>query len=1557
MIRQYRIFIASSFQHETEREILANAFREDNDEVLQFFPYLQDKNGDWVLVPGKDSQEQINNKSLTCNAFILYVRDNIGAKTIEEFNKQLYHGDITNHFIFVLHHPGASIELSGNNNPVSWEEFYQKHMVSQKTPGNSETTATYYEIQVNSTGDDEKDLREKIARIKKEISRKQLIALRPADMDYRRLLSQVQEEYRLDFDYYFRRSVDDKLKEIVLSGETPFTIVTGMSLAGKTRAVVKALSEADDNTTRIFFMRGCDESASEEFLRIDPDSLFIPGKRNILVIDDIDQLVLSGDRLGVASPKITNKLLSLVVSARSNPGRLSIIATSCLPADDLLHPVRRYLPNPGAFESPEEVLVSTMKLSEMHEVTRTLRGRGLLSPAQAAPISGSMPLGVLFVNLSGLRAKYEDFISDRWSGSDPMTTGADNKTMFDAIKTISIWKRASRFDFDLLFDFIAKAVDQEWFADKRKLYRFLLDLSPLVNVRAVSRRSYSYSVEDIILNDVFRFEEQKGDVASANDLVRAGERIIGYVKNNHPDTKFEELAKLCTRLRMLPNGMEASDRLIDMILQMWPIDTIIDSHEEVETSSHDKKDWVDEWLFNVAEKFLREGKPDRVEELYNNRKGEHLLAALLRGERLGDREPAVRWKSKLLHDGGTLKPEFATTTNRLLLEEIALCLPVEAALEWFAGYDFDTAARRWTLSEYVDDEWEIYSRRFAAMIFNDILLNVTSYEQLTRALDTLSEVNGSRLSRGVSPFYVTEAEAYLLFIKPDRWQTIAQTVQSARVIEIFDRIIAVKPRLSSGRDAAIPESKLAMVLNSLLSPMSEPDAMSCWEKMDDLRDSYTLRMLVKKQPDYASAKGLVDSFLQTDNGRLIKAGNHILNALLDKVTISSDLYDCEESFIRYGLLKRGESLMALNDCYVAGILYNREFLTYDTVCAIARKHLDMGMERPVRTTSPLVSKTPDYFTARNLLYTFDEGKVGHNDRCAFLKSGELADLRANPLVVSWIFSKVDNATEGEDARRFLKALIGHWRESGQLDDCFGNQDGQVLAQSIKNRHIFPGYNDILDFFSWLKENGVHYADTSYLRRGMAARFIESDEFGHEEKIAELNRLVAWMADKPRKEVGRAVDMRLCIGKPDIWSRIDLKSVQPYPMVADDGRTWEIRQVSGLDFFLNNLRHRFVSPKSMCRVLFNVAGMLDGKTPLPDGMSDARPLVEELISSGVENKVFINGKSYTHLRDRFLKHGLDIEPLCIEYSLIAELCWAIMQGRISAGEAENKIKEYERRRNVVIHRTQAYYDVVVSSNITLPMDELLEYIKGLPKGISFSERMFNGVIRGVRNLSDLKKLETAYPGTIKQGMYVGLLLAINGIKNVIDPATGKDNYTPVATRADREEILAYVLRYDPAANTVNPSRQRLGDTEIAAMLSMFDTMSYRDRLNYIVEKDLQMRESTVFKFLRPGMTGEDFLMLEPFIPGGKLTTNLLNGILNRIYDFRSGRFNRNLFDCFNYNDVIDQWSDVINMTNDEFGEKVRGKLGSLVAHFSDSYDPDMRDLADFAYDILHNHSHY
>ena len=486
---------------------------------------------------------------------------------------------------------------------------------------------------------------------------------------------------------------------------------------------------------------------------------------------------------------------------------------------------------------------------------------------------------------------------------------------------------------------------------------------------------------------------------------------------------------------------------------------------------------------------------------------------------------------------------------------------------------------------------------------------------------------------------------------------------------------------------------------------------------------------------------------------------------------------------------------------------------------------------------------------------------------------------------------------------------------------------------------------------------MRYADTSYLRRGLAARFVESDEFDREEKIAELNRLVVWMADKPRKEVGRAVDMRLCLGNPGLWSPIDLKSVQLFPMVSDDGRTWEIRQVSGLDFFLNNLRHRFVSPKSMCRVLANVAGMLAGETPLPDGMADARPLVEELISSGVDNKVFINGKSYTHLRDRFLKHGLDIEPLCVEYSPIAELSWAIMQSRISAGEAENKIKEYERRRNVVIHRTQAYYDVVVSSNITLPMDELLEYIKGLPRGVRFSERMFGGVIRGVRNLSDLKKLEAAYPGTIKQGMYVGLLLAINGIKNVIDPATGKDNYTPVATRADREEILAYVLRYDPVTNTVNPSRQCLGDTEISALLSMFDKMSYRDRLDYIVENDLQMRENTVFKFLYPGITGEEYLMLEPFIPGGKLTTNLLNGIINRIYDFRSGRFNRSLFDCFNYNDVIDEWSEVLNMTNDKAGEKVRGKLGAIVARFKDSYDPDMRDLADFAYDILHNHSHY
>lgn len=510
-----KIFLSSSLKLKEERMAFLETFKAAEDDDTQFEVYAHEINGVMRIVSGSDSQTAINAAALGCDAFITYAGDRIGNATIEELLHELADAKSLFKFIYVLHQPGLVTDAMQGDGYVDWNEFYCQNM--------RDGQIKYYENELprlTAENADERreeclnNIRAKAAVIARELRSKRVPELYPAMLNYSKVISQGQSSYRKALDFYFHRSVDDSIREVLCpkvasdDSKTPavLTIVSGTSLAGKTRAVTEALKRMPADTH--IHILPFNERAEQNLMSINPELQFGNNSRNILFVDDLHKLLDTDSK-----SEVPGKFMEICRFAETNPGRLHIVATSIYSTSELIKILRRFCTADSWLNKVATIEIEALSQEEVMQVLRQLRRKGKLeSLGKIKMRASSVPLGSLFIDLSRMQNYYSGAIDKHEMLA----------LLFDAIKTLWLWKRRSRGDLGLLLKFISEAykdcLDEALTRDR------LIELLRLIPgfVMLTGRFKWKMIIEEILVNEVFQFEVSE-------NIDNAIARLVGYI--------------------------------------------------------------------------------------------------------------------------------------------------------------------------------------------------------------------------------------------------------------------------------------------------------------------------------------------------------------------------------------------------------------------------------------------------------------------------------------------------------------------------------------------------------------------------------------------------------------------------------------------------------------------------------------------------------------------------------------------------------------------------------------------------------------------------------------------------------------------------------------------------------------------------------------------------------------------------------------------------------------------------------------------------------------------
>lgn len=1516
--------------HGAARQTIAKTFTNSNNPSRHFEVYLHETSEKTEIRRGIDSQKLINADALGHDVFILYAGDRIGMLTVAEFRNFIDNKPPFSKFIYVLHHKGEDVNDEGApERYMSWKEFYAKHMSNLPEE-------VKYEVEVKG----ENGLEAAVRRICDRVTNMTLTQMSPSDLEYDTFLVN-QSDYRKSGPVYFTRDIDRELAMKVANGFKPLTIIEGPSLSGKTRAVVNALKSLGDSSM-IHFLHARSQRANEIFVNLNVEWQFPEGIHSVLVIDEIDLLLLSADGETVVSSAVINKFDEICRMACEQPSRLNIVTMTNIHSEDLLRPlirVNRPAPWLSRDDNRDILTIPSLSLNEMHDIFRILRSRNLVNSKDVKQLHSGMPIGALFVDMDVIRQKHTSLVGQPGKEND-------YSRLFDAIKMIYLWKRSSRTDFALLRRFFNFIYSTELSTDQ--LCALLEESESLVTVarvypenargRAARIPVYSYHADEIIVERIFRFIGQKEELPSDQELVSAIELITDFILTT-PDTpgdsseKFRDLATLYTRVQPRFNDPARYNEVLLWAFRQTPVETLIPTHEYHSTIDGTQQDWVDTWLTCWAEERLASHNEADVLAIYDRRPSAPLLAKILACRR--NRQDSIDISlSLIVDDNGALRDNCYPPTYFALTRELTAMMDIRQALEWFDKCDFDNAVIKSCSDKHHADPDDIAARtvKLASNVFKEILCKVSSTEELEMAMATLDIVNTRRVQNGLCPLYSDEASKYFAFIRAHTWKCIASSLPSAQVIVPFRQLLSTDIPQEDSQTSKMTLSK-AMALNSMLLPMPTSDAMECWDKMGNLRDSYTLRTILEQAADFATAKGIFEEFLSS-TGSGMRVNDILLNSLLKKAHDKADIADAEESFRRFGLLDNDMEIYDIPDNYTMGTLLAVPKLKYQERIEIARRHKKLDVPRTIKTIGPLLEKAPDYATIKRILFS--------DTLPDYLTATERAMLQESPLVISWLFRKVKNQKEADDARKLLKKLITQWKRDDMLSETIGDTDGNINSELIRNEFIFPSYKEATDYLQALEANGIDYAHTLYLQRHLAVKFIDETcvDADTPAAIDFVNQLLMDFIDAPRKEVWKAVELRCCMRHHtgDWKAPIDLNAVEPFPLIKAEGE-WCIREVSKNGFFLNMLQHRFVHPKTLCRILCLKGSQLQREAD-PTERQRVTVEIRNIITIAIESKTYLNHIGYLAANRSLRPFGINLIDVS-QYSIIPEVSSLMASGHITPREAEERISEFEKDNNLTVYRSQSFYDAcvrcmankrVADAHHRMEVSDILAYIGNLPARIKFSEEMFLHTLQAARNLTEIIQAEKAYGNYLAvPNRFKKVMLSIKEIPY-----------------DERNQIIAYAIGYDRAKADIQPDGS-ISDTLTAALLSRFEMLDLDSVIDIIYRHHLKVLEPAVFNLLYRVETPQQYERLLPLFPDGHLTANLLYPLLIRLYDNSTRMIRENLFDYFYAESFIIEWNGILKEAPHEDYIKLK-KLLNFWQSCRGQYDTRRR-LGNFADYIL------
>ena len=1308
--RHIEVFISSSFSHEKARNLIKKTLEQGNatecsDDMppVYFTGHLHEKDGYSNLNPGVSSQKLINAYSEKCNAFILYAGNKIGEFTVAEFENVIAHAQCNYHFIFVVYNPEDIITEQDGTKYVTWEDFLKTHL---KRPDGVE----YYHKQTT-----DKDLADTIAAIRNEIASKVIVPLFPKDMDYGRMLTTLQQEYRDSGTFYLPREIDTQVMDFLNNTDSLFGLVTGMSLAGKTRVVIENLKHLTSGNVRIHYLSG-DSEAFRVVKELNFKLQFPKGQRHILFADDIDQSFF-------ATQETTAKFIELCQFAADNRGMLTIIGTTVKSFDDIMTDDINRNANAASWTARcEELPIKPMTKSEVFLEVRKLRALNRIEKFDSKDIREGMPLGALFVDMKRLRNIYQSL-------KKPL--------LFDAIKTLWLWKKRGRNDAYILLDFINDSYGLKRKKDDLELFKLLKELSPLIYVRG-EEFSYTYETEEIIVDQIFKFSCEAQGVSREDAYKRAVDRIIGFIDRTMPDRRFWEFSKLCLRLYSNPARTHLFDYAVDSIKRLYPTEQLTDKTEEIRMADANSLNAVHRWVTMVVKQAIRQGDKAEARRLYSLFPTDDILAELL------DDESNRNYYMAEVFPKGLVADKYASTKSHSLFRRLLLMADFNESLHIFSQADFESMAYAITVEEtFNKDNFNSTLRKKIGDCINIILGKTTSYIAFKDVvLDYIRAKRDALKGMGFPPLFESDAEMLLDFIGRSAWQSFSSKITSYDLPAVFDMVLAVK--IPAGKNSENMALNKTFILNKLMEPMSAPKAIESWLKMKGLKDSYTLMNIISKCSDFSMAYGFVEAFMDEVGKDRIRLGNLFANKLLDTVTTEAELAACEKLYRNLGILTdehiteadeaRIPALCVLRDEATYVPLLSKEFISLETYHKVLRYMKENRYEHSSNLMTNIISRTKKFEDAYNIVF----------GDCDFISEESRKLMRIDPVVISLLVRKA----KSEDHLRIIREIIDRLIEeaikapeegTGILDPHYN-----ILSEYLKNPGLASGYDCALAFLKEIEtRTGVHI-DSHYIDKPLSYLIWTSNpDATKAQKISQTNHLILSHTKIPRQALRSLTNVRYAEGKKTAEGKIsipDIYTIEEFPFIDTKGN-WQIKETTRMEFLINMMEHRFAHPLDLQFALLQLA---NGSSADAEAKKNCLRIIDLAAKTGL----YLNFDSYVNVRgalSRFNDHSLDDKLFAIStgYSIMKDVCHNLHKGRISYADAMSKIRTLEEKYRIRLYFTIAFYDAAIHRQ-TLDEKETVESIirfreEHFPAGTAWSDEQKYFILHKTRSLEDLEKI--------------------------------------------------------------------------------------------------------------------------------------------------------------------------------------------------------------------------
>lgn len=420
----YQVFIASSLRLELHRDAAEKAIKEVNDmqEVKELHVHFdeyryENRPTELQKVEKRDAQEKCDVALRQSTIFFLIIDDVIRSLTQYEFEMALKHldkGELPQE-IHIFYNKNKNVESTAEG--ISYDDFKKKENLVFYVPNRQNEIVEHsrvYPIPFEAPNNQMADL--------KKMMKQQLLAfVRSPERPFpgaRRGYELTKEHFFTDIrrkkncpDAYLFRDFDNQLNNAIGEGKRNFVALIGLSLSGKTRAIMEAMKAVDDGWIYIVNM----EDAANELERLFNYLKQTGHPKLYIVLDDYDQWV--GQK---QVKEALNKLFGIILDKDD-----IIVATASS---------KNNLPDKDD-QKVEWIEIQEMDEREFGEV------RDFFVSAGADFDKGNLRYhrtGALFVNLKKIKNDYNTL----WLNleDDTELTKQAKKMLLKAIKALSIWR-------------------------------------------------------------------------------------------------------------------------------------------------------------------------------------------------------------------------------------------------------------------------------------------------------------------------------------------------------------------------------------------------------------------------------------------------------------------------------------------------------------------------------------------------------------------------------------------------------------------------------------------------------------------------------------------------------------------------------------------------------------------------------------------------------------------------------------------------------------------------------------------------------------------------------------------------------------------------------------------------------------------------------------------------------------------------------------------------------------------------------------------------------------